>query len=800
MRVFLISSCLLLCLLMGLNSFAQHRNCGSMEYLEIQKQEDPKRVAKMEAIENFTRNYLNRNDRIQGIVTIPVVVHVVWNTTAENITDAQIQSQITVLNEDFRRMNSDADNTWPQAADTEIEFCLASVDPTGASTTGITRTFTNVTSFSTNDNVKFDATGGKDAWPASDYLNFWVCDLSGGLLGYAQFPGGNPATDGVVNDYAYTGSGGSAQPPFDLGRTATHEVGHWLNLRHIWGDGGCSVDDFVSDTPLSDASNGGCAIGHVSCSTVDMVQNYMDYSDDACMNLFTQGQKDRMRVLFDPGGARESILNSNACGSGNPPTCTDGIQNGEETGVDCGGPDCPACPTCTDGVQNGQETGVDCGGPDCPACPCFDNVVTVTINLDNYPEETTWTLTDAGGATVGSGGPYGSLPDGSTVTEDFCLVDGCYDFTIFDSYGDGICCGYGNGSYEVTDGSGNVLASGGQFGSSETTNFCLGGGGPTCTDGVQNGEETGVDCGGPDCPPCPTCTDGVQNGEETGVDCGGPDCPPCSGGCTYTTIDFNNFDSGWGIWNDGGSDCRRSANDAAYANSGSRCVRLRDNTSTSVMTTDDLDLTAVDELTVDFTYIARSMDNSNEDFWLQISTNGGSNYTTVEEWNQGDEFENLVREFDSVVIPGPFSANTRLRFRCDASGNSDWVYIDDVNIDGCTNGSRIEGPEQPQQETVLEVTARQPLANQSMIALSDFHLFPNPVNDQLTVAFHLAKASEVELMVTDFTGKMLQKQQLGQMEGDHQTSIDVSQLTPGFYFVHLLNDGKITSKKFVVAR
>ncbi|MGK0315905.1 MAG: hypothetical protein ACI86M_002137 [Saprospiraceae bacterium] len=188
-------------------------------------------------------------------------------------------------------------------------------------------------------------------------------------------------------------------------------------------------------------------------------------------------------------------------------------------------------PTCSDGIQNGNETGVDCGGPDCPACPisCNDTEATLTLLTDNYPGETTWTLKNAAGVTLYNGGPYSS--QGQMITEVFCLVDGCYDFTINDSYGDGICCGYGQGSYDISIDNQSV-ASGGQFNSTETVNFCAGSGpAPTCTDGVQNGNETGVDCGGPDCDPCstpPTCIDGVQNGNETGVDCGGPDCDPCS--------------------------------------------------------------------------------------------------------------------------------------------------------------------------------------------------------------------------------------------------------------------------------
>mgnify|MGYP000067064432 CR=1 FL=1 len=337
---------LTLLLFFALNLSAQ-RNCGSMEYLDQQIQENPQLIEQMQAIEDFTERFASESGA-RNVITIPVVVHVVYNTSSENISDAQVLTQIDVLNDDFRRLNSDADNTWSQAADTEIEFCMATIDPDGNATNGITRTATSKRSFRTNDDIKKSNKGGKDPWPAGDYLNIWVGDISNGILGYAQFPGGNPATDGVVVDYLYFGTIGTATAPFDLGRTGTHEVGHWLNLRHIWGDGGCSVDDFVGDTPLSDGPNYGCAEGHVSCGTTDMVQNYMDYSDDACMNLFTEGQKSRMLALFASGGARESLLSSGGCGGTPPPpppaTCDDGIQNGDETGVDCGGPDCPACP------------------------------------------------------------------------------------------------------------------------------------------------------------------------------------------------------------------------------------------------------------------------------------------------------------------------------------------------------------------------------------------------------------------------------------------------------------------------
>ena len=349
------------------------RNCSTMDQLEQRMAADPSIELAMEEVERQTEEAIaNGTTAERNIITIPTVVHIVYKTNAQNISDAQIQTQMQVLNDDFRRMNADANNTWSQAADTEIEFCLASVDPNGNPTTGITRTYTNTSSFS-GDAVKYTNQGGKNAWPRGSYLNMWVCNLGGGILGYAQFPNsGSAATDGVVMGYNYFGTIGAAQAPFDGGRTTTHEVGHWLNLYHIWGDGGCGVDDNVSDTPASDNANYGCASNHTSCGSTDMVQNYMDYSDDACMNLFTAGQRNRMRAVLTGNGFRASLQNSLGCGTSTA-TCDDGIQNQGETGIDCGGP-CAACETCNDGIMNQNETGVDCGGV-CAACPtCNDGI------------------------------------------------------------------------------------------------------------------------------------------------------------------------------------------------------------------------------------------------------------------------------------------------------------------------------------------------------------------------------------------------------------------------------------------
>ena len=315
--------------------FAQsQRTCSTMDVLDRLQQEDPSIIQTMQQIENFTQNYIANPTGERTVITIPVVVHVVYNTNAQNISDAQINSQISVLNDDYRKLNADWTNTpaiWTSlVADCEIQFCLAQRDPSGNATTGIERRSSTVASWSTNDNVKHYANGGLDAWDATKYLNLWVCKLGGGVLGYAQFPGGAAATDGVVITYTGFGNTGTATAPYNLGRTATHEVGHWLNLRHIWGDANCGNDQ-VSDTPTAQTSNFGCPVfphnvGVCSGNTQgEMTMDYMDYTDDACMYMFTAGQKARMQALFITGGSRVGLVTSLGC---SPPSTSCGVPSG----------------------------------------------------------------------------------------------------------------------------------------------------------------------------------------------------------------------------------------------------------------------------------------------------------------------------------------------------------------------------------------------------------------------------------------------------------------------------------------
>lgn len=283
------------------------RTCGSVQVLEEQLKADPTLQAKMDAFEkNVEANQKNGVTArlVNGVIEIPVVVNVLYRTTAENISQAQIQSQIDVLNEDFNATNADyslVPSTFSGVkANVGIRFVLDQV----------IRKSTTKTSWSTNDAMKKSSGGGIAPTSPTTKLNLWCCTLGGGILGYAQFPGGSSATDGVVILNTAFGRTGTVKAPYNKGRTATHEVGHWLNLRHIWGDATCG-SDLVSDTPVHNTANYGCpAAGHKSTCTgtpVEMTMNYMDYTDDACMYMFSAGQKSRILATFATGGPRNSF-------------------------------------------------------------------------------------------------------------------------------------------------------------------------------------------------------------------------------------------------------------------------------------------------------------------------------------------------------------------------------------------------------------------------------------------------------------------------------------------------------------
>lgn len=316
-----------LTLLFSISIFAAYaqRSCGTMELYQAASQQNPQLIQNRVQIENQIQSWISTqsNSGSRSIISIPVVVHVVYKTAGENISDSQVQSQIDVLNEDYSRTNLDASQTPSMfqgvASNCEIQFCLAQRDPDNQPTNGITRTQTLASSFPLGASVKHSNTGGKDAWPSDKYLNIWVCNLVNPVIGFATLPGTtSPDEDGVVIIYKHFGRIGNVEAPYNKGRTATHEIGHWLNLLHTWGDDESSSDpcagsDQVNDTPNQGGPNFGCpAAGTASCSNGgDMFMNYMDYTDDNCMNLFTEGQKNRMIATLN--GIRSTIPVSNGC-------------------------------------------------------------------------------------------------------------------------------------------------------------------------------------------------------------------------------------------------------------------------------------------------------------------------------------------------------------------------------------------------------------------------------------------------------------------------------------------------------
>ncbi|MEE3037013.1 MAG: M43 family zinc metalloprotease, partial [Bacteroidota bacterium] len=595
------------------NLQAQERNCVTTEYNLQLLNDNPEFGQKLVDLEQATNHYseiLSLLSTTSEIYTIPIVVHVLYNSDSENILDDQIFSQIDSLNKDFRAQNADIstvpDAFQPVVADVGIEFCFASVDPQGNPTDGINRVFTSTTSFSYSGNdMKFSSSGGVDAWNTSDYLNIWVCNMNGGILGFAQFPGGSAATDGVVVDYEYFGSIGSATYPYNLGRTLTHEVGHWLNLRHIWGDSYCG-DDFVDDTPTQETSNGGCqTFPHVTCNNGpngDMFMNYMDYSYDSCLTMFTTGQKNRMIAALTT--SRSSLLDSDACSfeiSGctdpsqfnfdslaeiddgscipfvygcmdstqynynpfanfddqscipfilgcidntqfnfNPIAntnddscipyiygCTDETQFNFDSLANTNDGSCipfifgcidntqfnfnplantnddsciPYIYGCTDETQFNFDSLANTNDGSCLAFVygCNDSLannfnslantndgsceydcknVNLSVTTDFWGYETSWTLTNEQGSIDSIS--VNSYDNQTTYNYSYCLLDGCYEFSISDTYGDGIE-GYDNnpnddGFYSITNNSGDIFIQLliPNFGTNETQTFCV---------------------------------------------------------------------------------------------------------------------------------------------------------------------------------------------------------------------------------------------------------------------------------------------------------------------------------------
>lgn len=534
----------------------------------------------------------------------------------------------------------------------------------------------------------------------------------------------------------------------------THEMGHLIGSRHthacVWNGNNTAIDGCSGQTegscPLpGNPLEGGTLMSYCHLQSVGINFNNGFGSQPTAVLLNT-------------------VNNANCltpCGGGGGPTCTDGIQNGDETGIDCGGSVCPPCPS-----------------------PCTSNEISISITFDNYPEETSWEIKNAGGNVIASGGTYGHLPDGSFLLEYECLDDGCYDFTIYDSYGDGICCGYGLGSYEVTDDGGNILASGSEFTFSETTNICFGAPGISgCTNpSAHNYDPTAtVDDGS-----CETCTDGIQNGDETGIDCGGVLCNPCP---TGGEILGSYFETGWDGWSDGGSDCYRYSGSRSWE--GNYSIRIRDNSGTnSAMTSPSFNLSGYSSIDIQFYFYPNSMENG-EDFWLRYYD--GSSWTTVAAWVSGNSFTNNSFWTTTVTLNSAsynFPPNAQIRLQCDASANADRVYIDEVTVTAFTGSLPESSKPIVNIEELGTIQEDVGVTSLSAAAQQDIMLYPNPASETV----NLKSAQEIQFVkIVSLSGQLLKTIQIN----DYNQEIDISSFQSGIYFMLVQTEEELLTQKFV---
>ncbi|WP_415329026.1 M43 family zinc metalloprotease [Chryseobacterium sp. MMS23-Vi53] len=529
--------------------------CASSEYEAMLQKKNPRRMTneQFEAwIAPLIANAKTNKSQNGGIITIPVVVHVIHSGqalgTAPNITDNQVKSQITVMNNDYRKMaGTPGYNTNPVGADIMIQFALAKVDPKGNPTNGIDRV--NLCKSSWPESEIDGYVKPVTIWDPTKYMNMWSLKFSDTtLLGYAQFPdsnlpgldpiGGYADTDGVVANYKTFGSSDYndgtflLSAPYDKGRTMTHEVGHFLGLRHIWGDASCG-DDYCADTPTAHTANYNCNPTIASCdnpSVYEMVQDYMDYTPDTCMNIFTTNQKDRITAVMNNSPRRMELKTSTtdqpialftndaelkaerncsqtACSSGSPVTVQFSLYNrgtspltsavisysvnggsvqttnwsgnlaqdayaiiNVSTGATSG--DVNAKIVSVNGTSDQRASNNSSSLAIGNSVPVSNTNFTFELQLDPFGSEVSWNLKNSVGSTLYSGSGY---PDATTalpalITQNWTLpVNDCYTFTINDTYGDGI---YDEGGfYRIKNSSGAIVVTGEAYTYSQQKSF-----------------------------------------------------------------------------------------------------------------------------------------------------------------------------------------------------------------------------------------------------------------------------------------------------------------------------------------
>jgi PKD repeat protein len=770
------------------NAFAQ-RTCAAHDHMIKQHEQSPKMKEKAAELEQYTQQFLKSYSSFKATETrtIPVNVIVVYANSQQNISQAQIESQITVLNKDYGGTNPDLSNvpsefTSVTSTGTGIQFVLSNIE----------RHSNSRSSWGTNDDVKY-------AYPPtspSTTLNMWICNIGGGILGYAQFPGGAAATDGVVFSPQYCGSSdyddGSfyLSAPFDKGRTCTHEVGHYLNLRHIWGDGGCSVDDYVSDTPLAGAANYSCpSYPSKSCSSnggwnSDMFMNYMDYVDDQCMYMFSEGQEARMWAclnstrsdLGSSGGNIAPTADANGPYSGDPGVgisfssagsndpdgsivsynwnfgdgTTSTSANPSHTYSAAGNYNVSLTVTDNEGATGTDNTTATVGSF-CSGVSACDGAITLTLVTDRYGSETSWTLKNSAGTTIESGSGYSN---NRTYNFNWNLPEGEYTFTINDSYGDGICCSYGNGSYTLKDGCGNTLVTGGNFGRTESTVICTG--------TTQNVPPTAE-----------------ANGPYTGY--AGNSISFSSAGSTDSDGTIASY-----LWNFGDGTTSTSANPShTYSAAG--------NYNATLTVTDNDGATGTDQATVNVTTpptcvdvtLTIKLDNYPEETSWTIKNSAGT--TVASGGTYGSQPDGSTVTFTDCLETGCYTFTINDSY---GDGICCRYGVGNYSLKDASGTVLASGGEFGRSEATnfcLGSGRNTPGTVNTQLSHEGIKLFPNPVGDHLNV--RLFEGKVISAKILSLNGQEIMEVKV------NEDKIDLSDLKPGTYIISIDAGKKLINEK-----